>query len=67
MASKDITCYIETNNDGKPCTSINKLTYELFEGLRDSVRYEPGLNPYSGKGRRKIKITLTIEVVNSKE
>lgn len=53
--------YIEPNDEGKPNQTLSQLaddlSYEAFMAARISTANRPG------KGRRKVRITVTVEAV----
>lgn len=62
-ASKSQVVYIETNNAGKPCYTLAKLATEVAHTAHlDSVTWHyAGINNRPAAGRRKVKITVTVE------
>jgi hypothetical protein len=55
--------YIQPRDDGQPSQSITALLSDAAEYCFDGLRFQPGLTPLTGKGRRKVRITVTVEAV----
>lgn len=62
-SSKSRVAYIETNDAGKPCMSLAKLASEVAHDahLDNMLTHYVGINSRAGAGRRKVKITITVE------
>lgn len=59
---KSKIAYIEPRDDGKPCMTLAMLLSDV-ESYGLDIRGIPGVTPHSGKGRRKVQITVTVEAV----
>jgi hypothetical protein len=57
------SAYIETNDVGKPCMSLSVLASEVAftAGFGALESHYPGVTKRPAKGRRKVRIVVTIE------
>ncbi len=60
--SKSKVAYIETNSEGAPCGSLQEFAQEMAENARlDNLFMYCGLTPRPAQGRRKVRLTVTVE------
>lgn len=63
-SSKSRVAYIEPSTlDGKPCMSLSQLASDVANEARlhNMLTHYVGINSRAGAGRRKVKITITVE------
>lgn len=64
-STRSKTAYIETNDKGNPCQSLAQLATEVAHSARLNELWNyAGLNSRPAPGRRKVKITITVEEVS---
>ena len=65
MTSKSKIIYIEPDNAGEPCCTLADLLVEVADnaGLKNMPLNYCGMANKPAKGRRKVKITITVEAV----